>query len=165
MLTDRAPHTTPPAAATSASGFDDEQRQALREAAAMSADRARVVAQVATLEGHLQELGRRGQERLGPAEGVLRRQIAALEAVRSGDASASEAPAPSEVEALATAVAEYVSLFEDVVLTALGVTRVQLVAVGELLDITDREIEARARALLVAQTATYVRGILNQAVM
>jgi len=59
-------------ATTSASGFDDEQRQALREAADLSADRARVVTEVVTLEGQLQELGRRGQERLGPAENVLR---------------------------------------------------------------------------------------------
>ena len=34
-------------AATAASGFDDEQRQALREAATLRADRARLVAQVA----------------------------------------------------------------------------------------------------------------------
>jgi len=152
-------------AATSASGFNDAQQQALRDAAAMSADRARVVAQVATLEGQLQELGRRGQERLGPAEGVLRRQIAALEAVRSGDASASEAPAPSEVEALATAVVNYVATFEEVALTALNVTRLQLVAVGELLSVTDCEIEARARSLVAAQNATYVRASVDQAIM
>jgi len=147
------------------SGHDDEQRQALREAADLRADRVRACAEVATLEAQLQELGRRGQERLGPAENVLRQQIAVLEAVRAGDADASEAPAPSEVEGLASAVVNYVATFQDVVLTVLSVTRVQLVAVGELLAITDREVEARATALLAAQTATYVRGTLDQAVM
>jgi len=154
-----------PSAATSAAPFDQEQRQALREAATLRADRARVVAQVATLEGQLQELAQRGRERLGPAENVLRRQIARLEAVRSGDVSASEAPAPSEVEALASAVVEYLAKFEDVVLTALTVTRVQLVAVGELLDISDRELEVRARALVAAQNAAYVRATDGQAVI
>ncbi len=165
MLTDRAPHTTPPAAATSASGFDDEQRQALREAATLRADRSRVAAQVATLEGQLQELAQRGRERLGPAENVLRRQIAALEAVRSSDASATEAPAPSEVEALASAVVDYLATFQEVALTALDVTRVQLIACGELLPITDREIEARARALVAAQNAAYARATDGQALM
>ena len=165
MLRDRAPHTTPPAAATSAAPFDQEQRQALREAATLHSDRARVAVQVATLEGQLQELGRRGQERLGPAEIVLRQQIAALEAVRSGDADASEAPALSEVEGLASAVVNYVATFEEVALTALDVTRVQLIACGELLPITDREVEARARALVAAQNAAYVRATDGLAVI
>jgi len=154
-----------PSAATSAAPFDQEQRQALREAATLRADRARVCAEVATLEGQLQELARRGRERLGPAEIVLRQQIAALEAVRSGDASASEAPAPSEVEGLASAVVNYVATFEEVALTALDVTRLQLVAVGELLSITDGEVEARARALVAAQNAAYARATDGQAVM
>jgi len=152
-------------AATSAGGFDDEQRQALREAATLHSDRVRVAVQVAALEGQLQELAQRGRERLGPVEKELRRQIAALEAVRSGDADASEAPAPSEVEGLASAVVNYVATFEEVALTALNVTRVQLVAVGELLSITDREIEARARALVAQQNATYVRASVDQAIM
>lgn len=165
MLTDREPHIAAPAAASSAAPFEQEQRQALGEVSDLSAERARVVAEVATLEGQLQELARRGQERLGPAEGVLRRQIAALHAVVSGDADAAEASAPSEVEALATAAVEYITLFQDVVLTALTVTRVQLVAVGELLPITDREVEARARALVAAQNAAYVHATDGQAVM
>jgi len=147
------------------SGHDDEQRQALREAATLRADRARVCAEVATLEGQLQELAQRGRERLGPAEILLRRQVAALEAVRAGDADASEAPAPSEVEGLASAVVNYVATFEEVALTALNVTRLQLVAVGELLSITDCEIEARARSLVAAQNATYVRASVDQAIM
>jgi len=85
--------------------------------------------------------------------------------VRSGGADASEAPAPSEVEGLASAVVNYVATFEEVALTALNVTRLQLVAVGELLSITDCEIAARARAIVAQQTATYVRGTLDQAIM
>ncbi len=154
-----------PSAATSAAPFEQEQRQALCEAATLRADRARLVAQVGTLEGQLQELARRGTERLGPAENVMRRQIAALEAVRSGDASASEAPEPSEVEALASAVVDYLATFHEVALTALDVTRVQLIACGELLPITDREVEARARALVAAQNAAYARATDGQAVM
>lgn len=95
----------------------------------------------------------------------MRQQIAALEAVRSGDASASEAPALSEVEGLASAVVNYVATFEEVALTALDVTRLQLVAVGELLSIIDGEVEARARALVAAQNAAYARATDGQAVM
>lgn len=46
-----------PSAATSASGFDDAQRQALREAATLHSDRVRAAVQVAALEGQLQEPG------------------------------------------------------------------------------------------------------------
>ncbi len=63
-----------PSAATSAAPFEQEQQQALREAATLRAARARIVAQVATLEGQLQSLARLGQERLGPAEIVLRQK-------------------------------------------------------------------------------------------
>jgi len=85
--------------------------------------------------------------------------------VRCGDASATEAPAPSEVEALASAVVDYLATFQEVALTALAVTRVQLIACGELLPITDREIEARARALVAQQNATYVRASVDQAII
>jgi len=142
-------------AATSASGFDDERRQALREAATLRADRARVMSQVATLEGQLQELAQRGRERLGPAENVLRSQLGAL---GSAGAGAGANPSLAEVEALAVATVDYLSLFQEVVLAVLVVTKVQLTACGELVAITDREVELRARALVAAQNAAYVRA-------
>ncbi len=139
------------------SGHDDEQRQALREAATLRADRARVMAQVATLEGQLQELAQRGRERLGPAENVLRCQLGALGGTGAG-AGAGAVPSLAEVEALAVATVDYLSLFQEVVLAVLVVTKVQLTACGELLAITDREVELRARALVAAQNAAYVRA-------
>ena len=144
-------------AATSASGFDDERRQALREAATLRADRARVMSQVATLEGQLQELAQRGRERLGPAENVLRSQLGALGSAGAG-AGAGAVPSLAEVEALAVATVDYLSLFQEVVLAVLVVTKVQLTACGELVVITDREVERRARALVAAQNAAYVRA-------
>lgn len=162
MLTDRAPHTTPPTAATSAAPFEQEQRLALREAADLSADRARVVAQGAVLEGQLQDLAQRGRERLGPAENVLRSQLGAL---GSAGAGAGAVPSLAEVEALAVATVDYLSLFQEVVLAVLVVTKVQLTACGELLAITDREVEARARALVAAQNAAYVRATDGLAVI
>ncbi len=142
-------------AATSASGFSITQQQALRDAATLRADRARVMSQVTALEGQLQELAQRGRERLGPAENVLRSQLGAL---GSAGAGAGAVPSLAEVEALAVATVNYLAKFEEVALTALNVTRLQLVAVGELLDIGDREVEARAQALVAAQNAAYVHA-------